>query len=68
MNFPISAIRSLGDFKEHKTIDFRKGYLNSSAGNDLQQGGNTLQGIQDGTIHFLGNLEDLKRQDYAFNK
>ncbi len=43
---------SLSDFKEHKTIDIRKGYLNGRYG----------------SIPFLGNLEDLKWHDYDFNK
>lgn len=43
---------SLSDFKEHKTIDIRKGYLNGRYG----------------SIPFVGNLEDLKWHDYDFNK
>lgn len=43
---------SLSDFKEHKTIDIRKGYLNGRYG----------------SIPFLGNLEDLKWHEYDFNK
>ena len=43
---------SLSDFKEHKTIDIRKGYLNGRYG----------------SIPFLGNLEDLKWHDYDLNK
>jgi AAA15 family ATPase/GTPase len=43
---------SLSDFKEHKTIDIRKGYLNGRYG----------------SIPFLGNLEDLKWHKYDFNK
>ena len=43
---------SLSDFKEHKTIDVRKGYLSGRYG----------------SIPFLGNLEDLKWHDYDFNK
>src|SRR5690606_17884205 len=43
---------SLSDFKEHKTIDIRKGYLNGWYG----------------SIPFLGNLEDLKWHDYDFNQ
>jgi AAA15 family ATPase/GTPase len=43
---------SLSDFKEHKTIDIRKGYLNGRYG----------------SIPFLGNLEDLIWHDYDFNK
>lgn len=42
---------SLSDFKEHKTIDIRKGYLNGRYG----------------SIPFLGNLEDLKWHEYDFN-
>ncbi|HMS67037.1 MAG TPA: AAA family ATPase [Saprospiraceae bacterium] len=43
---------SLSDFKEHKTIDIRKGYLNGRYG----------------SIPFLGNLEDLNWHDYDFNE
>lgn len=43
---------SLSDFKEHKTIDIRRGYLNGRYG----------------SIPFLGNLEELKWHDYDFNK
>ncbi len=43
---------SLSDFKEHKTIDIRKGYLNGRYG----------------SIPFLANLEDLKWHDYDFDK
>lgn len=43
---------SLSDFKEHKTIDIRKGYLDGRYG----------------SIPFLGNLEDLKWHEYDFNK
>lgn len=43
---------SLSDFKEHKTIDIRKGYLSGRYG----------------SIPFLGNLEDLKWREYDFNK
>jgi AAA15 family ATPase/GTPase len=39
---------SLNDFKEHKTIDIRKGYLNGRYG----------------SIPFLGNLKDLNWHDY----
>lgn len=39
---------SLSDFKEHKTIDIRKGYLNGRYG----------------SIPFLGNLKDLNWGDY----
>jgi len=40
---------SLSDFKEHKTIDIRKGYLNGRYG----------------SIPFLGNLKDLNWHDYV---
>ncbi len=40
---------SLSDFKEHKTIDIRKGYLNGRYG----------------SIPFLANLKDLNWHDYA---
>jgi AAA15 family ATPase/GTPase len=40
---------SLSDFKEHKTIDIRKGYLSGRYG----------------SIPFLGNLKDLNWHDYA---
>lgn len=43
---------SLSDFKEHKTIDIRKGYLSGRYG----------------AIPFLGNLEDLKWHEYDFEK
>jgi len=43
---------SLNDFKEHKTIDIRKGYLNGRYG----------------SIPFLGNLKDLNWHKYDFNK
>lgn len=39
---------SLNDFKEHKTIDIRKGYLNGRYG----------------SIPFLGNLQDLNWNEY----
>lgn len=39
---------SLSDFKEHKTIDIQKGYLNGRYG----------------SIPFLGNLQDLNWHDY----
>ena len=39
---------SLNDFKEHKTIDIQKGYLNGRYG----------------SIPFLGNLQDLNWHDY----
>ena len=39
---------SLSDFKEHKTIDIRKGYLNGRYG----------------SIPFLANLTDLNWHDY----
>ncbi|SFB72622.1 hypothetical protein SAMN05421780_101124 [Flexibacter flexilis DSM 6793] len=43
---------SLSDFKEHKTIDIRKGYLNGRYG----------------SVPFLGNLEDLKWHNYDFKQ
>lgn len=43
---------SLSDFKEHKTIDIRKGYLSGRYG----------------SIPFLGNLKDLNWHNYDFNK
>lgn len=43
---------SLSDFKEHKTIDIRKGYLNGRYG----------------SIPFLANLEDLNWHNYDFNE
>ncbi len=43
---------SLSDFKEHKTIDIRKGYLNGRYG----------------SIPFLGNLKDLNWHKYDTNK
>ena len=42
---------SLSDFKEHKTIDIRKGYLNGRYG----------------SIPFLGNLKDLNWHKYDIN-
>ncbi|SEA34771.1 hypothetical protein SAMN05192529_11496 [Arachidicoccus rhizosphaerae] len=45
-------IYSLSDFKEHKTIDIRKGYLNGRYG----------------SIPFLGNLKDLNWVDYDINE
>lgn len=42
---------SLSDFKEHKTIDIRKGYLNGRYG----------------SIPFLANLQDLNWHDYDIN-
>ncbi len=42
---------SLSDFKEHKTIDIRKGYLNGRYG----------------SIPFLGNLKDLNWHEYDTN-
>lgn len=42
---------SLSDFKEHKTIDIRKGYLNGRYG----------------SIPFLGNLKDLNWHEYDSN-
>jgi len=44
-------IYSLSDFKEHKTIDIRKGYLNGRYG----------------SIPFLGNLKDLNWHKYDIN-
>ncbi|MBK5247249.1 MAG: ATP-binding protein [Peptostreptococcaceae bacterium] len=43
---------SLNDFKEHKTIDIQKGYLNGRYG----------------SIPFLGNLQDLNWHNYDTNK
>lgn len=43
---------SLSDFKEHKTIDIRKGYLSGRYG----------------SIPFLGNLKDLNWHSYDFNQ
>ena len=43
---------SLNDFKEHKTIDIQKGYLNGRYG----------------SIPFLGNLQDLNWHDYDTNE
>ncbi len=43
---------SLNDFKEHKTIDIQKGYLNGRYG----------------SIPFLGNLQDLNWHKYDTNK
>jgi AAA15 family ATPase/GTPase len=43
---------SLSDFKEHKTIDIRKGYLNGRYG----------------SIPFLGNLKDLNWHNYDTNE
>ncbi|EKF54365.1 abortive phage resistance protein-like protein [Galbibacter marinus] len=45
-------IYSLSDFKEHKTIDIRKGYLNGRYG----------------SIPFLSNLKDLNWVDYDINQ
>ena len=45
-------IYSLSDFKEHKTIDIRKGYLNGRYG----------------SIPFLSNLKDLNWVDYDINE
>ncbi|REG87111.1 AAA family ATPase [Algoriphagus antarcticus] len=42
---------SLSDFKEHKTLDIRKGYLNGRYG----------------SIPFLGNLKDLNWHEYDHN-
>ncbi len=47
-----SDLYSLSDFKEHKTIDIRKGYLNGRYG----------------SIPFLGNLEDLNWHKYDINE
>ena len=44
-------LSSLSDFKEHKTIDIRKGYLNGRYG----------------SIPFLGNLKDLNWHKYDIN-
>lgn len=44
-------IYSLSDFKEHKTIDIRKGYLNGRYG----------------SIPFLSNLKDLNWSNYDIN-
>lgn len=44
-----SDLYSLSDFKEHKTIDIRKGYLSGRYG----------------SIPFLGNLKDLNWHEYA---
>lgn len=43
---------SLSDFKEHKTIDIQKGYLNGRYG----------------SIPFLGNLQDLNWHEHDINK
>lgn len=43
---------SLNDFKEHKTIDIQRGYLNGRYG----------------SIPFLGNLQDLNWHNYDTNK
>lgn len=43
---------SLNDFKEHKTIDIQKGYLNGRYG----------------SIPFLGNLQELNWHDYDTNQ
>lgn len=45
-----SDIYSLSDFKEHHTIDIRKGYLNGRYG----------------AIPFLGNLKDLNWMEYDY--
>jgi hypothetical protein len=42
---------SLSDFKEHKTLDIRKGYLSGRYG----------------SIPFLGNLKDLNWHEYDHN-
>ncbi|MBK6622688.1 MAG: ATP-binding protein [Saprospirales bacterium] len=44
-----TEIHALSEFKEHHTIDIRKGYLNGRYG----------------AIPFLGNLKDLKWEEYA---
>ncbi len=44
-----TEIHALSEFKEHHTIDIRKGYLNGRYG----------------AIPFLGNLKDLKWEKYA---
>lgn len=48
----ISDLYSLSDFKEHNTIDIRKGYLNGRYG----------------SIPFLANLEDLNWHNYVINE
>lgn len=48
----ITDLYSLSDYKEHNTIDIRKGYLNGRYG----------------SIPFLANLRDLEWQNYDFNK
>jgi uncharacterized protein len=47
-----SDLYSLSDFKEHKTIDIEKGYLNGRYG----------------SIPFLGNLQELNWQKYDYKK
>ncbi len=47
----ITDLYSLSDFKEHKTIDIRKGYLNGRYG----------------SIPFLANLKDLNWHEYDIN-
>jgi len=47
-----TELYSLSDFKEHKTIDIRKGYLNGRYG----------------SIPFLGNLKDLNWHKHDINK
>ena len=47
-----SDLYSLSDFKEHKTIDIRKGYLNGRYG----------------SIPFLGNLKNLNWHEYAIDQ
>ena len=47
----ITDLYSLSDFKEHKTIDIRKGYLNGRYG----------------SIPFLANLKDLNWHKYDTN-
>lgn len=48
----MTDLYSLSDFKEHKTIDIRKGYLTGRYG----------------SIPFLGNLIDLNWHEYAFSE
>jgi AAA15 family ATPase/GTPase len=48
-NAGASKLYSLSDFKEHNTIDIRKGYLNGRYG----------------AVPFLGNLEDLNWNKYS---
>jgi AAA15 family ATPase/GTPase len=48
----VTDLYSLSDFKEHKTIDIRKGYLNGRYG----------------SIPFLANLQDLNWHKYDINE